>query len=463
MRRQVFVGLGVVATLLGIALAPSAYSEGTERAKVRGTTGEGTDFDAVQRDQFGTREKDWKPKGWVGPCKKCEERGQASPSEGEGGSEAEPVPGGGEAPLVYTDVALPPPGVALPPPGVEIDSKGGEPPAPMPAETKGADLVVNMPASIERHPDEPTINGTARDLARAEFVDVSAGRSGAFDLDGLQGRFTWSRDDADKPTPILTQYGFATVVELKNGEKPSGGAFCGMCGPEGAFHVEALSDRVGIMPREMSSLERGVLATNLTIITDHNRSLTFNVVEITGLRDRQGRPLLRTDRHEVRGAETPASTVVDWSFEKRVAEASRTIKTQYEAQLAEEKVRAVPEDARKRLETLGDFEVEKKDGGRRLDILSVVTIGDRTLIKFTVPKGTYADPVAIVESGGKAHKVRALARRSTLAVGAVVDGEDVLTVTLEVAAATLEKDDRLAVSIFDKGRGEELRASARKV
>lgn len=454
MKRQVFVGLGVVATLIGVALAPPAYSEGTDKAKRRSATAEGTDFDAVQRDQFGPREKDWKPAGWVGRCRKCEERGQAAPSEERA---SVPVPGGGEEPVLSTDVALPPPGVG--PSGKD----GADAPPAQQEPTEGAELVVNMPASTAAHPDEPSINGPARDLARAEFIDASAGRPGAFELDGLQGRFTWSRDDADKPTPILTQYGFATVVELKNGEKPSGGAFCGMCGSEGAFHVEALSDRVGIVPREMSSLERGVLATNLTIITDHNRSLTFNVVEITGLRDRQGHPLMRTDRHEVRGSEAPGSTVVDWSFEKRVAEASLTIKTQYEAQLEEANARAVPEDARRRLETLGDFEVEKSDRGRKLNILSVVTIGDHTLIKFTVPRGTYADPIAVVQSEGKGRKVRALPRRSTLSVADVIEGQEVLVVTLEVAAATLEKDEQLAVSIFDKGRGVELRASARRV
>ncbi|MFN7971317.1 MAG: hypothetical protein U0166_03055 [Acidobacteriota bacterium] len=446
---QVFVGISVAAMLLGIALAPPAHSEGAEPARAVASDGEATNFDAMQRDEFGAREKERKPAGWVGPCKTCE--GRHEPAQREA---AEPVPGGGEAPVVYTDVALPPS-------GVESEEKPAAPAAPpLPGVTVGAELVVNMPASAATKLDRRAVDGPDRDLARAEFVDVSAGKPGAFDLEGLQGRFTWSRDDADKPTPILTQYGFATVVELRNGEKPSGGAFCGLCGPEGAFHVEALSDRVGIMPREMSSADRGVLATNLTIITDKNRSLTFNVVEITGLRDRDGRPLVRTDRHEVRGAEAPGSTVLDWSFEKRVAQASETMKTEYEAALADAKDRAVPDGAKERLETLRDFEVEKSAGGRSLRILSVVTIGEHTLVKFTVPRGTYADPIAIVEHEGKSRKVRALPRRSTMWVPEVVEGKEVLVVTLEVAAVTLGDDERLAVSVFDKGRGEELRASA---
>ena len=456
MRRwKAVVGMVALVLVVATVLAPEARSESAGRTTIEGTgLGEETDFDAVQRDLFTPREEARKPDGWVGRCRPCEEREETR------GSDLEEI--GDEvsvSPEVIRDQAVPPPDVLLASLPPETDGHLPDPEAPRP----GAEHALNMPATIPDVAGSALINSAGRDLDRAEFIDIDSGSVGAFDLDGLQGRFTWSRDDESRPTPILTQYGFATVIELKNGERPTGGAFCGLCGPEGAFHVEALSDRVGIMPREMSSRERGVLATNLTIITDRNRALTFNVVEITSLRDRHGAPLMRTDRHEIRGTPNRGSTVVDWSFEKRVGEASRSIRTQYEAQLDEVKDRSVSEEARSGLESLGDFEVEERIGRRKLSIESVVTIGERTLIKFSVPDGDYSDPVAMIESDGKRKRVRVLQRRSTYTIPGTDEGQDTLVVTLEVAAARLQVGERLAVSIFDKARGEELRASAGKV
>ena len=378
------------------------------------------------------RERTWRrPTGWVGdfPPGEDEPDRDESPSETDDGVE------------IANDAA------SDTPPSAEDDAPG----------------VPDEVAPVER-PDtvSPPLLPPARLTINPEGLDIpqaQAPRSRDHDFSNLAGEFTWSNDDVKEPQYVYVQYGFSTTIELLNGEQPSGGAFCGLCGPDGAFEVTALSNRVGIKPREMSAADdpkRGVLATNLTVFTNTGRTLTFIVVEVTGL------GLRRTDRHEVRTARGNADMVVDWTLQAQVDTTAREIEARYVEKLDAESGRILEAKAEQAFESYGDFEFdEKSKRGRRVTLESVATIGDRTIIKFHAPADVaLGAPVAMVEYGDEIRVLRSVNVSKDVKT---VDGESWAFFIMTVEAAHLTGKQRLAVSVSDLDHGREMRSSAGRV
>lgn len=431
-------------SLLGLFVAPGALADRREPASMLSTESDGTNFDVYTRDQLERHEpRGRKPAGWVGPW----------PPRSSEESTPEPAPGGGDTPLpadpgvIFTDVAVPPPGVEI--------AKAG---TPARAFTEGAEHAIAEPEAPA--PAQPSRKGKTRintrgpDLRRASY---ESGTASLVDLREAHGRFTWSSATEREPVPLYTRTGFVTLIEFKNGERPSGGAFCGSCArvtqdgqvsEEGAFIVEAMADKVSIRPREASNGEQGLLATNLHIVTDSGRTLTFDVIEVTGT------GLQPTARHEVRGSRDEGSTIVDYSFPERVAEAGRILEDRYRKDLSEREKGIVADKASQRMDTYTDVEVEKKASGRKLQIEAATTLGDETVIRMRVEAapGDVGDPVALLQTG---KRVRILRTRSVLRQ----PESSTLVITLSIEAVVLGEDQRITVSMLDKRSGEELRTS----
>lgn len=401
------------------------------------------------------REPERKPAGWVGECHSCEKHDERAAEEG--------APGGGDpgpaeplvSDVVYYDEAVPPPEVLL-------ASYNGEEAEEMQVsfEEEEANPAVTPDAEFgmeERKEREGTpLKMRATDLQRGEFIPLQMSAAephpSTFDPTLALGQILYFYDDLKDPMPLYVQEGFATVILLTNGEQPTG-ALCGSCGPDALFVVEELSGIITIKPRIPSSPD-GVVATNLQVLTDTGRVLTFNVIEISGT----NHP--RTDRVEIRKSGKTASPVASFTFPVQLAEATREVEENYDRRLQQREATIVSERASEGLTALHKFKVEEDADGKELTIDSIVTIGDETIIRMHAPKGNYMrDPIVSVQWGRWPQKKeqKLLQRKSTL----IKPVGDQLEIVVTLEAVQLEEDQKLVVSLWERG-GQELRSSAKR-
>lgn len=401
-------------------LAPRATAETRSGPATLGTSTGETDFDAYTRDHLERHEpRGRKPAGWVGPWPPSN-GAETAPEGASGGGDVPPLPADPE--IVFTDVAVPPPEVQSPavPPVEQVEVAHVRPPA------------------------TPPVPGTPRSGERK--------RAG----DGKVAPYSSSTGAEAEPVNLYTRVGVVTLIEFKTGERPSGGAFCGDCArvmqdgqvsEEGMFIVEEMADKVSIRPREGPRDGGRGLLTNLHIVTDTGRTLTFN------LYDADSRGVPPTQRHEVR-ASGGDSSVLASSIGDQLARANRALEESLKRQLEERESGVVAEKAARRMDAYTDTDVEKKAGGRKLVIEAATTLGDETVIRMRVQaaEGDVSDPVALLEAGGRA---RILKTRSVLRQPEASS----LVITLSVEGVVLGEDQRIAVSMRDRRTGEELRSS----
>lgn len=414
-----------------------------------------TDFDAYTRDQLEHHEpRGRKPAGWVGPWPP---RAQEPPSTTSTTSSAaaEPAPGGGDLPSydepVFRDVALPP---------AELHASlrtttPAAPTAPLaPSEVLDTETADPVAAAPEDKPAGPASSApSTASSSKARKPRTAAARA----AEPATGPYSKSTGGEQEPVDLYTRVGVVTLVEFKNGERPSGGAFCGNCAvvtkdghvsDEGMFIVEQMVDKVSIRPREVPLPGADALLTNLHIVTDTGRTITFE------LRDADAMGVNPTQRHEIR-ASKDESSVLTSSVGDQVARANRLLEANLRTELAEIEKGVVAEKASRRMDTYTDVEVIRKASGRKLLIEGATTLGDETVIRMRIDAapGELADPVAILESDrGRA---RILRTRSVLSQP---EGS-ALVITLSIEGVVLGEDQRIAVSILDPRSGEELRSS----
>lgn len=444
--------------ILCLVVLDGAIARAERRSSTETGAADATDFDA--RDRLAYQEpRGRRPAGWIGPWPP--RSAPAAPEMFPGGGDVASSPAGtapepaptasgvtmtAEEPPVFRDVAVPPAELRA---GLSIPS----PP------TEGAEhaLSGSSPRRGGKGKAAPLkLSSRSGDLERASYGTFKPGLpEGSGEL---HGRFTWSSITEKEPVPLYTRVGFVTLVELKSGERPAGGAFCGSCArvtadgqvsAEGDFIVEAMADKVSIRPRHASSIEEGLLATNLHIVTDAGRTLTFDVIEVSGT------DLAPTARHEVRGTRDEGSAILDYSFPARVEEASRVIEERLREGLASQERDLVAVKASNRMDTYSDAKVHRKVAGRKLLIEAATTVGDETVIRMRVEgasPGQMGDPVALLEGSGRSRILR------TRSVFSQPEGST-LVITLSIEGILLGKDQRIAVSMLDKLAGEELRSS----